>query len=187
MKYTVAPAEKSTMKITITFTPDEWTAANDKAYVQNRKKYAVNGFRKGKVPKHILEMYYGKGLFYEDALNLLFGEHYGAILAKEKENFTEVGDPALSVEDISDKQVVLVAQVPVKPDVEIEKYKGIKITEYEYTVTDESVNKDIEATRERIAEKVAVTDRPAKDGDTVNIDFKGTLNGKVFEGGIADK
>ena len=61
MKYTVKPAEKSTVKITITFTPDEWHAANDKAYVQNRKKYAVNGFRKGKVPKHILEMYYGKG------------------------------------------------------------------------------------------------------------------------------
>ncbi len=187
MKYTVKPAEKSTVKITITFTPDEWHAANDKAYVQNRKKYAVNGFRKGKVPKHILEMYYGKGLFYEDALNLLYGEHFGAIIEKEKDHFTEVGEPALSVEDISEKQVVMVAQVPVKPDVEIETYKGIKITEYEYTVTDESVEKDIESTRERIAEKVAVTDRPAKEGDTVNIDFKGTLDGKEFEGGSAEK
>lgn len=80
MKYEVAAAEKSTVKITITFTPEEWAEANNKAYAQNRGKYAVNGFRKGKVPKHVLELYYGKGIFYEDALNLLYAEHYGAVL-----------------------------------------------------------------------------------------------------------
>ena len=119
MKYKVTPAEKSTVKIAITFTPDEWAAANDKAYLENRKKYAVNGFRKGKVPKHVLEMYYGKGIFYEDALNDLFAEHYPVILEKEKDAFTPVGDPALSVDDISDSKVVLVAVTPVKPDVTI--------------------------------------------------------------------
>ena len=93
MKYVVTPAEKSTVKIEITFSAEEWAAANDKAYLQNRKKYAVNGFRKGKVPKHVLELYYGKGLFYEDALNLLFSENYGGILDKEEKNFTVVGDP----------------------------------------------------------------------------------------------
>ena len=185
MKYNVSPAEKSTVKIAITFTPEEWAAANDKAYLENRKKFAVNGFRKGKAPKHVLEMYYGKGLFYEDALNDLFAENYPAILEKEKENFMPVGDPSLSVEEISEKKVTLTATTPVKPDVTIEKYTGIKIGKFEYTVTDADVEKEIEATRERLAEKVDVTDRPAKEGDTVNIDFEGKLEGKSFEGGSA--
>ena len=185
MNYTVTPAEKSTVKIAITFTPEEWAAANDKAYLDNRKKFAVNGFRKGKVPKHVLEMYYGKGLFYEDALNDLFAEHYPAILEKEKEHFTPVGDPALSVEEISDEKVVLTATTPVKPDVTIEKYTGIKIEKFEYTVTDADVDKEIDSTRERFAESVDVTDRAAQNGDTVNIDFEGKMDGVAFDGGSA--
>ncbi len=186
MKYEVKPAEKSTVKITITFTPEEWAEANNKAYVQNRSKYAVNGFRKGKVPKHVLEMYYGKGLFYEEALNLLYYDHYGKILEAEKEHFTAVGDPSLSLgEDFSEENVVLVADVPVKPDVTVGSYKGIKITKYEYTVTDADVEKEIENVRERIAESVEVTDRPAQMGDTVTIDFVGKTDGKEFDGGTA--
>ncbi len=185
MNYTVTPAEKSTVKIAMTFTPEEWAAANDKAYLDNRKKFAVNGFRKGKVPKHVLEMYYGKGLFYEDALNDLFAEHYPSVLEKEKENFTPVGDPALSVEEISEEKVVLTAAAPVKPDVTIEKYTGIKIEKFEYTVTDADVDKEIDSTRERFAESVDVTDRPAQNGDTVNIDFEGKMDGVAFDGGSA--
>ena len=185
MKYNVTPAEKSTVKIEITFTPEEFAAANDKAYVRNRGKFTVNGFRKGKAPKHVLEMYYGKGLFYEDALNDLFNDNYPEILTAEKENFMPVGDPALSVEEISEEKVVLVAVTPVKPDVEIEKYTGMKIEKYEYTVTDADVEKDIEQTRERFAENVEVTDRPAQLGDVANIDFVGKTDGKEFEGGSA--
>ena len=186
MNYQVETAEKSTVKITITFTPEEWNDANNEAYKQNRGKYAVNGFRKGKVPKNVLEMYYGKGLFYEDALNLLYAEHYGAILEKEKDNFTAVGDPSLSVDDISDEKVVLIAEVPVKPDVEIETYKGIKIPEFVYTVSDADVDKDIEDTRLRLAKDEDVTDRAAEMTDTVNIDFAGKMDGKAFDGGTAE-
>ena len=185
MNYQVENAEKSTVKITITFTPEEWNEAINKAYQQNRGKYAVNGFRKGKVPKAVLEMYYGKGLFYEDALNLLYAEHYGEILEKEKDNFTAVGDPSLSVDDISDEKVVLIADVPVKPDVEIETYKGIKIPEFVYTVSDADVDKDIEETRLRLAKDEEVIDRAAQMTDTVNIDFTGKMDGKEFEGGTA--
>ena len=185
MNYQVENAEKSTVKITITFTSEEWNEAINKAYQQNRGKYAVNGFRKGKVPKNVLEMYYGKGLFYEDALNILYGEHYGAILDKEKDNFTAVGDPSLSVDDISDEKVVLIADVPVKPDVEIETYKGIKIPEFVYTVSDADVDKDIEETRLRLAKDEEVIDRAAQMTDTVNIDFTGKMDGKEFEGGTA--
>ena len=186
MNYQVETAEKSTVKVTITFTPEEWNNANNEAYKQNRGKYAVNGFRKGKVPKNVLEMYYGKGLFYEDALNLLYAEHYGAILEKEKDNFTAVGDPSLSVDDISDEKVVLIAEVPVKPDVEIETYKGIKIPEFVYTVSDADVDKDIEDTRLRLAKDEDVTDRAAEMTDTVNIDFAGKMDGKAFDGGTAE-
>ena len=185
MKYNVTPAEKSTVKIEITFTPEEFAAANDKAYVRNRGKFTVNGFRKGKAPKHVLEMYYGKGLFYEDALNDLFNDSYPEILTAEKDRFTPVGDPSLSVEEISEEKVVLTATTPVKPDVQIEKYTGIKIQKYEYTVTDEDVDKDIEGTRERFAQSVEVTDRPAQLTDVANIDFVGKTDGKEFEGGSA--
>ena len=187
MNYQVENAEKSTVKITITFTSEEWNEAINKAYQQNRGKYAVNGFRKGKVPKNVLEMYYGKGLFYEDALNILYGEHYGAILDKEKDNFTAVGDPSLSVDDISDEKVVLIADVPVKPDVEIETYKGIKIPEFVYTVSDADVDKDIEETRLRLAKDEEVIDRAAQMTDTVNTDFPGKKDGKEFEGGTAQR
>lgn len=186
MKYEVIPAEKSTVKITMTFSQEEWVAANDKAYLQNRKKYAVNGFRKGKVPKHVLELYYGKGLFYEDALNLLFGENYGDVLDSEKEHFTPVGEPSVALgEEFSEENIVLVATTPVKPDVAIEKYTGIKINKFEYTVTDADVDADIQATLERVAESVEVTDRAAKLNDTVNIDFVGKADGVEFEGGSA--
>lgn len=186
MNYTVETAEKSTVKVTITFSAEEWANANNEAYKQNKGKYAVNGFRKGKVPKHVLELYYGKGLFYEDALNILYSEHYGEILDKEKDNFTAVGEPSLSVDDLSDEKVVLVASIPVKPDVEIEKYTGIKIKAVEYTVTDADVENEINNVRERIAEKIDITDRAAQMGDTVNIDFVGTVDGVAFEGGTAE-
>ena len=187
MKYKVKPDEKSTLKITITFTPEEWAEANNKAYVQNRHLYGVNGFRKGKVPKHVLELYYGKGLFYEEALNLLYQEHYPNIVKKEEKKHTFVGEPELSLgEDFSEENIVLVAKVPVKPDVKIENYKGIKITKVEYTVTDADVEKEINSVRERIAEKVEVSDRAAQEGDIVNIDFVGTMNGEKFEGGSAE-
>ncbi len=187
MNYKVTPAEKSTVKIEISFTPEEWAAANQKAYLENRKRYTVNGFRKGKAPKSVLEMYYGKGLFYEDALDLLFGENYDGILEKEKENFTAVGEPQLSLgDDFSETNVVLTAVVPVKPDVTVGQYKGIKIPKYEYTVTDADVEKDIQNTLERLAKSVDVTDRPAAMGDTVNIAFVGKKDGVAFEGGTAE-
>lgn len=186
MKYEVATGEKSTVKITMTFSKDEWAQANDRAYLANRKKYAVNGFRKGKVPKHVLELYYGKGLFYEDALNDLFSMNYGTVLQDKKDEFTAVGDPSLSVEDLSDEKVVLVAVTPIKPDVTIGQYKGIKINKFEYTVTDADVDADIESTRERIAEKGEATGRAAQLKDVAKIDFVGKVDGKEFDGGSAE-
>ena len=143
MNYTQAAGEKSTVKLTITFSEQEWQDALNKSYLRVRGKYSVPGFRKGKVPKPVLENFYGKGVLFEEGLNILYSQHYPEILEKEKANFTAVGEPSLNVEDLTEgKGVVLTAIVPVKPDVNIEKYTGLKIKKFEYNVSDADVEKD---------------------------------------------
>ena len=187
MNYKTAPAEKSTVKVTISYSKEEWDDAINKAYVRTRGKYSVPGFRKGKAPKPVLENFYGKGVFFDEAFNILFSGSYPGIIEKEKANFTAVGDPSLSVDEISDeKGVVLTAVVPVKPDVEIGSYKGLKIKKYEYNVTDEDVEKEAKRILLSKAEDVDVTDRPCKSGDTVKIDFSGSVDGVKFPGGTAE-
>lgn len=187
MKYTQSVGEKSTVKLTISFTEEEWQDAISKAYLKTRGKYTVPGFRKGKAPKPVLENYYGKGLFFEEAFNLLYSRHYPAILEKEKANFTAVGEPDLSVEEMTDgKGVTLAAIVPVKPDVTIEAYTGLKIKKYEYNVTDADVDAEVKKLLERNATEVEVKDRASQNGDTVNIDFSGSVDGEKFAGGTAE-
>ena len=185
MKYTTKAAEKSTMKITMKFDADEWKDALNTAYVKTKGRYSVNGFRKGKAPRNVIEHAYGKGVFFEDALNVLFSENYGTVLDKEEKKFTAVGDPELSVDDLSDDGVTLVAVTPVRPEVKIGSYKGMKIKEFAYNVEDADVDKEIERLLDRNARKIEVSDRPCQNGDTVNIDFVGTIDGVKFDGGEA--
>ena len=186
MKYTTKAAEKSTVKITIKFDGEEWKAAQMQAYMKTRGKFAINGFRKGKAPKNVIENVYGKGVFYEDALNILFDENYSKILDKEEKKFTVVGQPDVTIEKLEEDAVTLVAIVPVKPEVKISSYTGMKIRKYAYIVTDEEVEAEVTRVQERNARKIEVTDRPAQNGDTVNIDFVGTVDGVKFEGGEAE-
>ncbi len=187
MKYKYESAEKSTVKIKIDFTAKEWQAAIETAYKKNKNRFTVNGFRRGKAPRSVIENYYGKGVFYEDALNELYNDNYGKILDKEKDNFTAVGEPSISVDDLSEKGVKLSAVVPVKPDVVIESYKGIKIKQFVYNVKDEEVEAEIAKLQERNARQVEVTDRAAENGDICNIDFSGSVDGVKFDGGTAEK
>ena len=186
MKYTTKAAEKSTVKVTMQFDGEEWKAAQTKAYMKSRGRFAINGFRKGKAPKNVIENVYGKGVFYEDALNILFSENYPNVAEKMEKKYTIVGDPDVSIEKLEDEAVTLVAIVPVKPEVKISAYTGMKIRKYAYTVTDEEVEAEIVRVQERNARKIEVTDRPAQNGDTVNIDFVGTVDGVKFEGGEAE-
>ena len=187
MKYTTKAAEKSTVKITMEFDGTEWKDALNKAYLKTKGRFAVNGFRKGKAPRNVIEHAYGKGVFFEDALNVLFSENYGKVLEEKEKEFTAVGDPELAVDDLSDEKVVLVATTPVKPEVKIGSYKGMKIKEFAYTVKDADVDKEMERLLDRNPRKVPVTDRPAQNGDVVNIDFVGTVDGVKFDGGEAEK
>ncbi len=186
MKYTTKAGEKSTVKITIKFDGEEFKAAQTQAYLKTRNKFSVNGFRKGKAPKNVIENVYGKGVFYEDALNILFGDNYPTILDKCAKKFTVVGEPEVSVEDFTEENVTLAAVVPVKPEVKISSYKGIKIKEFAYTVKDEEVDAELNKLLDRNAKKVPVEGRAAQNGDIANIDFVGTVDGVKFDGGEAE-
>ncbi|MBO5412296.1 MAG: trigger factor [Clostridia bacterium] len=185
MKYTTKASAKSTVKITIKFDGEEWKAAQTKAYLKTRSRFAINGFRKGKAPKNVIEHVYGKGVFYEDALNLLFSENYNTILDKEEKKFIAVGEPEVSVDKLEDDGVTLVAVTPVKPEVKISAYTGMKIKEFAYTVKDEEVAEEVNRLLERNARKVPVEDRAAQNGDIANIDFVGSVDGVKFDGGEA--
>ena len=187
MKYTKSVGEKSTVKLLITFTEQEWQDAINASYLKVRGRYSVPGFRKGKVPKPVLENYYGKGVFYEEAFNSLYNRYYPEILTNEKDNFTAVGEPDLDVEEMKEGQgVVLSAVVPVKPEVTIEAYKGLKIKKFEYNVSDADVDREANKILESQATDSVVTDRACGLGDTVNIDFSGSVDGEKFPGGTAE-
>ena len=186
MKYTTKAAEKSTVKITIKFDGEEWKKAQTDAYMKTRHKYAVNGFRKGKAPKNVIENAYGKSVFYEDALNLLISENYGKIEEKESKKYTFVGEPEFALDKFEDELISIVATVPVKPEVKISAYTGMKVQKFAYTVSDADVQAELDRLIDRNATKVDVTDRAAVNGDTVNIDFVGTVDGVKFDGGEAE-
>ena len=186
MKYTTKAAEKSTVKITIKFDGEEWKKAQTDAYLKTRHKYAVNGFRKGKAPKNVIESAYGKSIFWDDALNLLIQENYDKILEKESKKYVFVGEPEFQLEDLKDDLVVIVAIVPVKPEVKISAYTGMKIEKFAYTVSDADVQAEIERLLDKKATREEVTDRAAENGDIVTIDFVGTVDGVKFDGGEAE-
>lgn len=186
MKYTFEKAEKSTVKITIELNETEWNEALTLAYNKTKGKYSLPGFRKGKVPKHLIESTYGKGVFYEDAINEAFPKYYGEVLDKEPSIFA-VASPDLDIKDISDKGITMLAVVPVKPEVTLGDYKGIKFEKKEYKVKKADVDADVKRLQERNSRLVEVTDREAQDGDTVVIDFSGSVDGVKFEGGTAEK
>ena len=186
MKHTSKAAEKSTVKITLKFDAAEWKEAQQKAYLKLRGKFAVNGFRKGKAPKNVIENAYGKGVFWDEALNTLFSENYPKVIEKDQNKYTVVGDPEASVEKLDDEGVTITAIVPVKPEVKISSYKGMKIKEFAYTVKDEEVDAEVNRVLDRNARKVEVTDRAAANGDIANIDFVGTVDGVKFDGGEAE-
>ena len=188
MSLQVEKLEKNMAKLTIEVPAEELEEAIENAYRKNKNRISIPGFRKGKAPKPVLENYYGKSVFFDEAFNVLYREHYFAILEKEKDSFTAVGEPELSVDSLEEgKGLVLSAVVPVKPDVEIEAYTGLKIKKYAYNVSDGDVEAEVKKLLERNATDVEASGRPCKNGDKVNIDFSGSVDGEKFAGGTAEE
>lgn len=184
MKNKIEALEKSQIKITITLDKAEWDEMNLQAYNKTKGKYAIQGFRKGKVPMKVLQNAYGEGVLYEEAINEAFVKYYYDILEDNKDIYP-VGQPELDVEKVDANGLTLIAIVPVKPEVELGAYKGIKVDKIEYNVKDEDVDAEIEKMRNDAGRMIDVDDREAKEGDTANIDFSGSIDGKVFDGGTA--
>lgn len=186
MKYTFEKAEKSTVKLKLELSAKEWEAAINSAYERTKGRYSLPGFRKGKVPKHLLEATYGAGIFYEEAINGAFPKYYGEVLDKEP-TIEPVANPDVDIDKIDEKGLKLAVIIPVKPEVKLGEYKGIKFKKKEYNVTDKDVADDIERLRERNSRMVEVKDRAVENGDSVVIDYSGSVDGVKFDGGTAEK
>lgn len=186
MKYTVKPAEKSIVKVAITLNTQEWNEAQLKAYAKTKGKFNIPGFRKGKAPKSVIEQAYGKGVFYEEAINTSFSQYYFEILDKEKD-IEPIDRPEIEIEKLDEKGITMVAVIPVKPEVILGEYKGITIDKVEYNVTKKDVDAELDRLVKRNAREVSVDNRPAQKGDITVIDYSGSIDGVKFEGGTAEK
>ena len=176
--------EKNHYELKFSIEKETFEKALNAAYRKNVAKMNIPGFRKGKAPRAIVEKMYGKGVFYEDAINECLGEAYEAALKESK--LDVVGRPEFDIESIEGDEPVMKASVYVKPDVAIEGYLGIEVTKTVKEVTDADVDAEIERVRERGARTIEITDRAAIDGDTVTIDYEGSVDGVPFDGGKAD-
>ena len=171
-------------KLTITVDAETFKKALNDAYKKTAGRYPVQGFRKGKAPRKVIETYYGAGVFFEDAFELCWGEPYDAAV-KEHDLFV-VDRPDVDILSIGeDEGVTYVAEVTLKPEVTLGEYKGIAVPKADYTVSDEDVQNALEAEREHQARFVDV-DRPAESGDRVLLDYSGSVDGEKFDGGTAE-
>ncbi|MBO5050645.1 MAG: trigger factor [Clostridia bacterium] len=184
-KKTKSKAVKNQYELEISVDSETFAAAVDAAYRKNAEKINVPGFRKGKAPRALIEKMYGKGVFYEDAINACIPDAYEEAIKESK--LDVVGQPDFDVVSADNNGLVLKAVVFVKPDVKIENYLGIEVEKKVAEVTDEDVEAEITRARERNSRIIDVTDRAAKLEDSVNIDFDGSVDGVPFDGGKAEK
>lgn len=184
MSYTVEKTEINQVKLTITVPAEEFDAAMQAAYMKLRGRIHINGFRPGKAPRAIIEKQYGEEVFYEDAADALMPKAYDA--AVEESGIYPVDQPRVDFSQIgSGKDFIFTCDVTVKPEVTLGLYKGIEVVKPAYTVSDADVDAEVERSRQRLA-RWNVADRPVENGDQIRLDYAGTVDGVVFEGGTAE-
>lgn len=185
MKAELIKREGNQVSLKMTVDAAEFEKGVQKAYLKERGKFRLPGFRKGKAPRKILEAQYGTGVFYEEAINLLLPEHYPAAL--DELNIEPVDRPEIDIEEVGKEEgLVVKAEVTVKPEVALGEYKAIEVEKVEYTVSDEDVDAELERSRDMNARMINIEDRAVADGDTVTIDYKGFVGDDQFEGGTAE-
>ena len=182
MSLQVEKLEKNMAKLTIEVDAQEFSRAVENAYQKNKGKISVPGFRKGKVPRKMIEQMYGKGVFYEDAANEIIPDAYEKAVEECEE--TIVSSPKIDVTQIEEgKPFIFTAEVALKPEVTLGAYKGIEVEKVDTTVTDEEIEEDLQQQRENNARTVSVEGRPVQNGDIAVIDYEGFVDGVAFEGG----
>ncbi len=184
MKAELIKKEGNVVDFKLTIDNDKFEAAIERAYKKNKGRFNIAGFRKGKAPRKIIENNYGKGVFYEDAIDIIFPEVYPEAI--DQLEISPIDRPSIDVEEISkDNGLVLLVRVEVKPEFELGQYKGIEVAKVDYTVTEEEVDAKLKELQEK-ASRLVDTDKEIENGDTANIDFEGFKDGVAFDGGKAE-
>ena len=184
MSVQVENLEKSMAKLTVTVSAEDFENALQRAYQKQKKNISIPGFRKGKVPRQVIEKMYGAGVFYEDAANSILP---GAYADAAKESGLDItSTPQIDVTQIEKgKDFIFTATVALKPDVVLGQYKGVEVPKPDRTVTDEDVEKALKEEQEKNARQITVEDGGAENGDSVVMDYEGKIDGEPFEGGSA--
>ena len=182
MSLQVETLEKNMAKLTIEVSAEEVESALQRAYQKQKSKISIPGFRKGKVPRQMVEKMYGVGVFYEDAANDMIPAAYEK--AASESELEIVSQPKIEVVQIEKgKEFIFTAEVAVKPEVELGEYKGVEVPKTETEVTEEDIMAEINKEREQNSRIITVDDRAVEDGDMTVIDFEGFVDGEAFEGG----
>lgn len=182
MSLQVEKLEKNMAKLTVEVSAEDFEKAVEKVYQKQKKQISIPGFRKGKVPRMMVEKMYGKEVFYEDAANDLIPDAYDRAVDECEEDI--VSSPKIEVTQIeAGRPFVFTATVALKPEVKLGEYKGVKIEKIDREVTEEDVMAEINRERDNNARNITVEDRPVKDGDMTVLDFEGFVDGVAFDGG----
>lgn len=184
MNYELLKKEDNKVTISMKVDADGFKAAVKDAYMKERKRFNIPGFRKGKAPKKIIESQYGEGVFYEEAINILLNEHYPKAIDELK--LDVVDRPDVDIKEMNEEGVVLEAVVEVKPEITVEGYKGIEVEKIENPVTDEQVQEELERVQDQNGRVVALEEGQVQDKDVANINYAGFLGEEQFEGGTAE-
>lgn len=185
MKAILEKKENNIAAFTFEISEAKFEEALQKAYIQNRGKFNIPGFRKGKVPRQIIEMNYGVEIFYEEAINIILPEAYNNAVVEL--GLEPVDQPEVDIEEIEKGKPILVkVEVAVKPEVTLGDYKSIEIEKIEYNVTDEHVEDELKSVQEMNARIIDAGDRPVENGDILTIDYAGFVGEEQFEGGTAE-
>lgn len=185
MNLVLEKKEGNKVYFTFEISQEQFEEGMQKAYLKNRGRFNIPGFRKGKVPRKIIEMNYGKEIFYEDAINDILPLAYDKAIEELK--LEPVDYPEVDIAEIEDgKPIAVKIEVDVKPEVKLAEYKGIEIEKVEYNVTDELVDNELKSVQDMNARITDAGDRPVKEGDILTIDFAGFVGEEQFEGGTAE-
>ena len=183
MSYKIRSKEKNNLEVEIVISEKKWEESLQKAYEETKNKYSVQGFRKGKAPRKVIEKQYGESVFFDYALEIAFADEYNEFLDKNLE-IEPIAQPDVRIEKFEKSGIVLVASAPLMPEVELGSYTGLTVERGKEKVKKADVEAELKAVAERQARFVEST-KPAELGDFATIDFAGSVDGEIFEGGTA--
>lgn len=185
MEYKSKKLEKNQIEVEFKFSHDEWEKATELAYEKNKGRFNIQGFRKGKAPRKVIEKLYGEGIFFDDALDEVFSHAYNDYLDAEKD-VLPIAHPDIKLQSFDENGLVLVATIQVVPEVTLGAYTGLEFKKNKAKIKESDVDAELERLRQKQVRFVEVLNRPAQLGDMAEIDFVGSVDGEKFEGGAAN-